>query len=395
MSQQAIYCLKQLVKKAETQPERKRDVLLKRQDFSMDPQDPYPFRSADVLRDFHAYLSTAEQKKLISLEWEKHYIGTSLERIRLHDAKGVAGLLNYEYLPDKLVQIEAGIQRPPDGHWLNAVVDEILDAWRHGKRRYGLKIEQAIRLNILVNAVLAIEALPESRILDYRQFGARQLGDSKALLPIVSTLGQIYRNRLDKPELSYEDVLAELNLVKMVHPVLITGPLSFRAGSQVINSAVRPYLGVPGDLLGEFSVFNSPSYLLTIENLSSFLEYTSTIEDDAIVLYTGGYPTRRFQRFYQTLLSRISAPVFHWGDSDPHGFQILKTLQKIAGEKTVLPHEMEIQNGDPFSEEQLRHIERLIPVNPPTDAILSIYLDKGEGIAEQETQTARSPIKQA
>ena len=79
MSQQAIYCLKQLVRKAETQPERKRDVLLKRQDFTIDPQDPYPFRSADGLRDFHAYLSTAEQKKFISLEWEKHYIGTSLE----------------------------------------------------------------------------------------------------------------------------------------------------------------------------------------------------------------------------------------------------------------------------------------------------------------------------
>ncbi len=359
----------------------------------MDPQDPYPFRSADVLRDFHAYLSTAEQKKFISLEWEKHYIGTSLERIRLHDAKGVAGLIDYEYLPDKLVQIEADIRRPPDGHWLNAVVDQVLEAWRHGKRKYGLTIDQASRLNILVDAVQAIETLPESRILDYRQFGARQLGDSKALLPMVSALGQIYRNRLDKPELSYEDVLAELNLVKMVHPVLITGPLSFRAGSQEINSAVRPYLGVPGDLLGEFSLLDNPSYLLTIENLSSFLEYTSTIEEDAIVLYTGGYPTRRFQRFYQTLLSRIEAPVFHWGDSDPHGFQILKTLQKLAGEKTVQPHEMEIQNGDPFSEEQLRHIERLIPVNPPTDAILLNYLEKGEGIAEQETQTAHPPIK--
>jgi len=393
MSQQAIYCLKQLVRKEERRPERKRDVLLKRQEFTMDPQDPYPFRSADVLRDFHAYLSTVEHKQLISLEWEKHYIGTSLERIRLHDAKGVAGLLDYEYLPDKLAQIKADIRRPPDGHWLNAVVDQILDAWRHGKRKYGLTIDQATRLNLLVNAVQAIEALPEARILDYRQFGARQLGDSKALLSIVSALGQIYRNRLEKPELSYEDVLAELNLVKMVHPMLISGPLKFRAGNQEINSGVRPYLGVPGDLLGEFSVFNSPSYLLTIENLSSFLEYTSTIEDDAIVLYTGGYPTRRFQRFYQTLLSRISAPVFHWGDSDPHGFQILKTLQNLAGEKTVLPHEMEIQNGDPFSEEQLRHLERLIPVNPPTDAILLNYLEKGEGIAEQETQTAHPPIK--
>ena len=393
MSQQAIYCLKQLVRKAETQPERKRDVLLKRQEFTMDPQDPYPFRSADVLRDFHAYLSTAEQKKFISLEWEKHYIGTSLERIRLHDAKGVASLIDYEYLPDKLVQIEADIRRPPDGHWLNAIVDQVLEAWRHGKRKYGLTIDQASRLNILVDAVQAIETLPESRVLDYRQFGARQLGDSKALLPMVSTLGQIYRNRLDKPELSYEDVLAELNLVKMAHPVLISGPLKFRAGSQEINLAVRPYLGVPGDLLGEFSLFDNPSYLLTIENLSSFLEYTSTIEEDAIVLYTGGYPTRRFQRFYQTLLSRIETPVFHWGDSDPHGFQILKTLQKLAGEKTVLPHEMEIQDGAPFSEEQLRHLERLIPVNPPTDAILSSYLGKGAGIAEQETQTAISPIK--
>ncbi|MEW8523834.1 MAG: Wadjet anti-phage system protein JetD domain-containing protein [Candidatus Thiodiazotropha endolucinida] len=391
MSKQAIHCLKQLVRKAETQPERKRDVLLKRQDFTMDPQDPYPFRSADVLRDFYAYLSTVAEKNLISLEWEKHYVGTSLERIRLHDARGVAGLIDYTYLPDRLAQIEVDVRRPPVEHWLNAVVDQILDAWRHGKRKYGLIIDQAARLNTVVEAVQAIETLPESRILDYRQFGARQLGDSKALQPIIPALGQIYRDRLEKPELSYEDVLSELNLVKMVHPVLISGPLKFHAGNQEINSAVRPYLGVPGDLLGEFSLSETPSYLLTIENLSSFLEYTSSIEDEAIVLYTGGYPTRRLQRFYQLLLSRIEAPVYHWGDSDPHGFQILKTLQSLAGGKMILPHDMEYLNGDPFSEEQLRHIERLIPVNPPTDAILSRYLKKGAGLAEQEIQTARSP----
>ena len=392
MSKQAIYCLGQLVRKAETQPERKRDVLLKRQDFAMDMQDTYPFRSAEVNWDFHAYLKTVEDKKLVSLEWEKHYHERSLERIRLHDAKGVARLLDYEYLPDKLARIEAGLQRPPEGHWLNAVIDEIFDAWRHGKGKKGLTIKQATRLDILVEAVLAIEAMPESGILDYRQFGARHLGNSKALLPIVSPLAHIYRSKMGTPELKPEDILAELNLVKMAHPVLITGPLKFRSGRQEVRTDVMPYLGIPGDNLGEFSVFNSPDYILTIENWSSFIEYVSSVEENAIVLYTGGYPTGCFQRFYQLLISKISSPVFHWGDSDPHGFQILKTLQNLAGEKTVRPHEMEIQNGGTFSDKQLGHIERLIPVNPPTDKILSIYLDKGEGLAEQETQTARSPV---
>ncbi|MEW8660791.1 MAG: hypothetical protein AB2603_20965, partial [Candidatus Thiodiazotropha endolucinida] len=77
-------------------------------------------------------------------------VGTSLERIRLHDARGVAGLIDYTYLPDRLAQIEVDVRRPPVEHWLNAVVDQILDAWRHGKRKYGLIIDQAARLNTVV-----------------------------------------------------------------------------------------------------------------------------------------------------------------------------------------------------------------------------------------------------
>jgi len=384
VSHYAIDALTQLVKREESQPDRVRDTLLARKNFTSDNQ--YPFGDAEVLHNFHAWLKMAEEKGAIRLEWEKYHEGTSLERIRLIDARAASDLIRHVYLPDKLNGIKDNINYLPKDHWFNEFVDEILISWRQNRRKYGLAIDQPDRLNTVIKAILAIETMPETTV-DYRQFGARQLGDSKVIESIKAPLAQIYRSKLGKPDLNNEDILSELNLVKMVHPLLISGPLKF---NHQVSVDVKPYLGVPGKLLADFKLERQPEYLMTIENLSSFLEYTANIAHQAIIIYSGGYPTSRLQCFYRELASELKAPIYHWGDSDPHGFQILKTFQNLT-DKTVIPHVMQYDEGGSFGQKQLKHIESMMPVNSVVDSILLEYLKTGVGLAEQETMAACAP----
>lgn len=180
----------------------------------------------------------------------------------------------------------------------------------------------------------------------YRQFGARYLGDSKLINTLKGPLVSLFQWHWGVKGLRAQDVMRELNLVPLEQSVLLRGPLSLGDGNQELSGWVFPYIGVAPGLLRQPRFTGPSSYLLTIENLSSFLEYAKNIQDDGTIIYTDGYPTSALKEFYGTIISQMKAPVFHWGDTDLHDFQILKVLQKCSNETSFIPHLMDQPQGE-------------------------------------------------
>lgn len=394
MSQDAEHCLHLMLDKADAQPDRVRDVVIGRERFGSRPGDPYPFRNAQTNDEFHTYLLRVERSGLVDLEWDKHYAETSLRNIRLRDKTRLARMLGRSTLEEKIKHARVAIDWPDPSHWMHQVFQDVYDAWSQGKSKYGLKIDDPDKLGLVFKAMDGVDQMPSGLTLDYRQFGARYLGNSKAISSIAGPMTSIYctyRNTSLSRNLSRTDVLAEMNLVKMDHPVLITGPVVLRNGQTSVSADVYPYLGVPSELLEDVDVTGKPYYLLTIENLSSFLEFTRTVERYGIVIYTAGYPTCRLQRFYALLATQLECPLYHWGDADADGFQILKTLQCTVPKLEIYQHQMDFPDGEVFDQKQINKLLQLGKINPEVDQIVNRCIETRRGRAEQESCFAMPP----
>lgn len=311
------------------------------------------------------------------------------------DPAALASFLDHDFLPDRVANIFSDIDTSDEPAWVGDAMERIREKWLTGRSIYGLSIDDADKLHDIITTVSALEALPSDVTFDYRQFGARYLGNSKRTRDLTAPVAALFREKLKLQGMQEKDVLRQLNLVPLSHPVLIHGPLDLTDGRITITADIQPYIGIPAAFLAEFNFIHPAQYDLSIENLSSFNEYTENIHDGGVVIYTGGFPTRSLQTFYQRLVSIASAPVYHWGDTDPHGFLILKTMQDVAGDMTrisVMPHLMESLEGDTYSDNQISALKRLLPINSHVDVLLRTLIEKKRGLVEQELITASSPL---
>lgn len=369
--------------------ERSRDVL-----WPVKKISDYPFENASTLSDFHETLKLAEKSNAIKLEWQKHYENEQLERIRLISAKELSVFLNKPFLPDIVATALSSVKLPVELPWLSSAIEVIEENWLKGKKAFGLELKEASKLIDLIKAITIIkEGFHQSHPLDYRQFGARYLGDSKRTKELEKTLANLYRWHLGLEGIKANEILSQLNLVPINQPILLRGPLKFISENKKISCDFKPYLGIPVDCIETVSITSSPDYLITIENQSSFNEYTSTIQDNAIILYTAGFPTKSIQHLLRkaTQLLDPKIPVYHWGDTDPHGFMILKTLQGCV-QQPVLPYLMEEDKGTAYSKQQLAALKNMLPINQYVDCVIEGKLNKKSGLYEQEKLTAISPI---
>ncbi|WP_018234231.1 Wadjet anti-phage system protein JetD domain-containing protein [Thioalkalivibrio thiocyanodenitrificans] len=375
--------LESLLRRGEVASERVRDITLPASRIA-----GYPIRDAQAAAEFHETLKYAEKRGAIAVEWVRGYIGHELARVRLRDAPALARFLGRPFLPEQVDQAFEALDLGGLPQWLQGALSQLRESWLRGASRYALRVEDAGKLPLLIKAVRAIEALEPEGALDFRQFGARYLGDSKALRFLEAPLVALYRPRVGV-ELESREVLAQLNLVPLSQPVLLRGPLTVFDGEHRVDARVQPYVGVPGALLQSCALTAGPEYILTIENQSSFNEYTATFRDEGVVIYTAGFPVRALQAFYRRLTATSQAPVYHWGDTDVGGFRILKCLQQASAGITVHPHLMGLDEGEAFSTKQMDDLKRLLPINPAVDPLVLDMLERGTGRLEQEQIVAR------
>jgi len=185
---------------------------------------------------------------------------------------------------------------------------------------------------------------PDFKSTDIRTVSAALYHDSKRLDGLGSIIAKLYREqvpealRTAKPD----EVLAFIGVHRFPPVLSVSGPVDLVTKRGVVSaSACWPYLGVPPDGVEQITVTKQPSYVLFIENKTTFERYVRQIDDGGLVLYTNGFPSRKWQGVFKQLDRNIAAdvPFYHWGDLDVGGCRILCFIQSLL-ERDLQPHMM-------------------------------------------------------
>jgi hypothetical protein len=131
----------------------------------------------------------------------------------------------------------------------------------------------------------------------------------------------------------------------------------------------------------------SAARVLTIENETTFLELVKLNRGDCLLVQTS-HPNRALV----SLLARLPAdiPTFHFGDTDPAGFDILRSLREKTG-RLFQPLHMRFRARDDapaLTAEETKHTTRLLADSRMADCHveLSAMLEAGtKGDFEQES----------
>jgi hypothetical protein len=212
------------------------------------------------------------------------------------------------------------------------LVDEVGAAWERGVARIGLAphdvvgLEQIIALAAAANARQRESPAPE---VDFRSFSRIAVGDSKALerhlTGVAKALMRMFPELADRGHLRPGELLASLGISRLPQPLLVSGPL-WLDGSAM---PPLPFVGVPVEEAHRLRIADKPPYMLTIENYASFVRHVRevSLRDGAVVIFSGGFPSRPALSAIANLAGQIRAPVFHWGDMDAGGVRIFRHLE--------------------------------------------------------------------
>lgn len=212
------------------------------------------------------------------------------------------------------------------------LVAEIAAAWSRGVGHIGVRPGEAATLR----QVIALAAALRQRVLepvagdtDYRTFSRLAAGDSKALERNVGAVSSAFRRMFpaEGTELPADpsELFASAGVTRLPHPILVRGPVS--VGGTPFR--IAPFVGIPTDRAEEIALDGAVGHTLLIENFASFVRHVREIvhENDCLVVYTGGFPSRPTLRTIVRLTKAAGAPVHHWGDMDPGGLRIFLHLE--------------------------------------------------------------------
>jgi hypothetical protein len=298
----------------------------------------------------HAALANAEAAGCISLEWGRGTAAQDLLRLRLHDADRLAEWLGVPRARESLARIVETLEPllADAPVWLSDAYDVAKEHWGRGQSAFRVEVTDTAGALELFRTALAV-GRGEHRGLDLRRFSARLLGDSKAIERQLGRLaGLLRRNPEWEAPDDDRDLFRVLGLEKFPQPLLLKGPLSIRVQGRVLDiTGVTPYAGLSPDAVDSVEATGPVPYLLTIENLASFQRHAREILDQAVVIYTAGFPGPDLVRVLQRLGRALptECPFLHWGDRDIGGLRIFAQLATALPDRTVEPHLMYAQ-GD-------------------------------------------------
>ncbi|TIX60522.1 MAG: hypothetical protein E5V28_01330 [Mesorhizobium sp.] len=279
------------------------------------------------------------------------------------------------------------------------LIDDAVVAWTRGVSHIGIRngdgrtLANVIGLAIAVSGRMSGDPQGEQ---DFRTFSRLTVGDSKALeknLPqVAAAMAKIFASTEEQTRLDPEELLASAGIRRLPQPILLHGDVSLNGRS----FPVMPYVGIPPDCAGGIGLLTNPDYVLTVENFTSFVRHIREVarSERALVIYSGGFPSRPTLATIVRLAAQAQVPTFHWGDMDAGGVRIFQHLERhLAGFDIPLrPHMMDT--------ELLRRFGKPAPgvAGPVADrhasaiAGLADFLTASGLVHEQEEFDPRSPI---
>jgi hypothetical protein len=201
--------------------------------------------------------------------------------------------------------------------------------------------------------------------------------DSKRLEQLKSRLETALSQICGK---TFED----LGLLEKPRQVLMHGP--FCLDSLDFASLRGPISISETDIRAATTIQCSAARVMTVENETTFLEL-SKINRDTLLIQTS-YPNRAVLALIACL--PVETPIFHFGDTDPAGFDILRDLRERS-QRIITPLHMSFRSkeGSPdLAQVERQTLSRLInhPMMNDCRSLLEAMLVLGKkGDFEQES----------
>ena len=209
-------------------------------------------------------------------------------------------------------------------------------------------------------------------------------GDSKRLDQLRPRLESALRQMTDDGIQSLE----ALGLMEKPRQVSLRGPLRLELLGVTLNLGLlhAPVSISETDIHQAIAIHCDASRVLTVENDTMFLELAK-LDGDTLLIQTS-YPGRAVLALLARLPAKLS--IYHFGDTDPAGFDILRDLRERSG-RSVQPLHMRHRPGEdsaPLQSSDLQLIDRLLadPRMADCHAPLQAMRDSGtKGDFEQES----------
>lgn len=331
---------------------------------------------------------------------DKHRIARvrlNIERAR--DLERLLGRLALDTFKTKMsVMLEGFYDKPvPElaaPRWHRLLNDE-REYWTGAKiavvRRADILGERSLVLNALHGLIQRWPEQPGSVQLSWRQFATKIFADSKAvdgLRPQITNLLALYFLDNDwSPSLENDQsaILSHFGIwsKETVAFLRCAVTLTMPGKAEVDTEPWVPFFTIPESLLDRCVVDpKATKGVVTIENEESFHSWVrQRLMPDWTCLYLGGFPTKTKVRFLRKL-SGHGLPLFHWGDLDCGGIEILLFLEREVGAQITpvgmspswLDHKAE--QSRPLNSREVHRIEALLanvdarhPIRPLLEAL--------------------------
>jgi len=186
--------------------------------------------------------------------------------------------------------------------------------------------------------------------------------------------------------------LEDLGLIGSGELVLVSGPivLDYDDGRSVDLTRLRGIIGLDeADLARAVRITTTAERLLTVENRkTTFRQIAERNTDGGTLVIATSYPTPGVK----LLLSKLAAVLPHWhfGDTDPYGFDILLSLRSLRFRpvQSLLMRYRETADAEPLDARGLRLLEKLLAcddLHDCADSLRAMSAAQTAGDYEQES----------
>jgi hypothetical protein len=280
--------------------------------------------------------------------------------------------------------------------WVSETLQSMIVKWSRGDTAHRLAVSDRVAAEEFISLVAAVSK-DMARGLDGRTFSLKVTGDSKAFDRHAARIAAALATRFGEAALTAEAVWDRIGLERFSHPVHVKGcVLAKDANGILVHGRTAPFASFHPELLPLIELYERPSAILTIENYASFNRYVREIDDEALIVYTGGFASAGTIELLKSFLGMAgpAVPFFHWGDIDPGGLRIFRFLEEVLPRRPR-PHLMDRvlaeRHGKPAGPDGA-----LASIAQSCSAVagLAEWLSRGERIMhlEQEALNPASPV---
>ena len=263
--------------------------------------------------------------------------------------------------------------------WRGAI-QEAMEDIANGRSPDGLPNDAGLYDEILrATAVVVANQQPVS----LRRLGSEKLRDSKLLKRRRDSIERFMTQFLT-PDLATLDAW---QVADDPPAIQLHGPLGVEIDDTMVSEVgqLSPYTLTDEAIAGATRVYSSAPRCISIENFATFREMASSRSGD-LLIHTS-YPSRSVVALLRALPAKMA--LYHWGDTDPWGYDILRVLREKTGRKIeALRMSYRPGPGPQLTKRESTMLRRLLEDPLLTDVkteLLAMSQVGNKGLFEQES----------